>query len=179
MVTKENFYIITGGPGGGKTTLLENLSSKGYSFVPETARQIIKNRLSRGLTPRPEPLIFATGIFEKDLANFMLNTHCSSTLFFDRSLLDSACQIFNCDKNYYDKIKAVTETHRYNNKVFITPPWEEIYQTDTERDQTFKQAVEVYEMLYQWYVQHNYEVLVLPNDSVENRAAFVLNNLNS
>jgi len=176
-VIKENFYVITGGPGGGKTTLLENLLSKGYSFVPETARQIIKERLSLGLTPRPDPLTFATAIFEKDLSNFAMNKEKPSVLFFDRSMLDSACQIFHCDKQHYNQVKATLQANRYNRKVFITPAWEEIYQTDTERDQTFEQSVEVYEMLYQWYVQHDYDVVALPKDSVENRVAFILNHL--
>ena len=29
---KNNFYVITGGPGVGKTTLIDALKSKGYSF---------------------------------------------------------------------------------------------------------------------------------------------------
>ena len=68
---KYNFYVITGGPGAGKTSVLENLASKGYGYIPETARQIIRERLSKGLTPRPGPEIFAKEIFNKDWTNFI------------------------------------------------------------------------------------------------------------
>ncbi len=54
-MTKHNFYVITGGPGGGKTCLLESLASMGYNYIHDTARQIIKERLAKGLTPRPDP----------------------------------------------------------------------------------------------------------------------------
>ena len=79
---KSNFYIITGGPGGGKTSLLESLALKGYNYIPETARHIIKERLSKGLTPRPDPKTFAQEIFEKDWINFIANSRLSSLLFF-------------------------------------------------------------------------------------------------
>ena len=35
-------YVITGGPGIGKTTVIEILSSRGYEIVPEAARIIIE-----------------------------------------------------------------------------------------------------------------------------------------
>ena len=49
-MTKDNFYIITGGPGGGKTSLLEFVAAKGFVYIPETAREIIRERLSKGLS---------------------------------------------------------------------------------------------------------------------------------
>jgi predicted ATPase len=35
-------FIITGGPGAGKTTTLEALAERGYYYVPEVARAIIR-----------------------------------------------------------------------------------------------------------------------------------------
>jgi predicted ATPase len=35
-------YVITGGPGIGKTTIIELLAMKGYKIVPEAARMIIE-----------------------------------------------------------------------------------------------------------------------------------------
>jgi predicted ATPase len=174
-MTKNNFYVITGGPGGGKTALLENLASKGYKYIPETARQIIKERISKGLTPRPDPKTFAREIFTKDCANFISNSDLSSPLFFDRSFMDSAYQLYESDEAGYNKIKEVHLKNRYNNKVFITPPWKEIYQNDAERDQTFEKAIEVYERLDEWYRQHDYDIVVLPKDTIENRTNFILN----
>jgi len=173
-MTKNNFYVITGGPGGGKTSLLENLASKGYSYIPETARQIIKERLSKGLTPRPDAKTFAQEIFNLDWNNFISNTNLSSLLFFDRSFVDSACMLFDADKDSYDKVRSFHLSNSYNNKVFITPPWKEIYHNDEERDQSFEQSVQVYQRLDKWYREHDYDIILLPEDTIENRANFIL-----
>ena len=42
---KDNFYIITGGPGVGKTTLINSLQNNGFQIVQEDARRIIKNQI--------------------------------------------------------------------------------------------------------------------------------------
>jgi len=177
-MTKNNFFIITGGPGGGKTCLIESLASKGYNYIPETARQIIKERLAKGLTPRPDPKIFAREIFDKDWMNYFTNSLQPSLLFFDRSFMDSAGLLFKCDTVAYDKIKDTNLKNRYNNKVFITPPWSEIYHTDNERDQSFEEAIEVYEWLAQWYKQHDYDIVIIPKDTIENRVKFILSQIN-
>jgi predicted ATPase len=175
-VTKHNFYVISGGPGGGKTSLLECLASKGYPYIPETAREIIKERHSQGLSPRPGPKNFAEQIFAKDWANFISNSD-SSILFFDRSFMDSACLLFDADAEAYNKIKDTHVNNRYNNTVFITPPWREIYRNDSERDQSFADAIRVYERLESWYRKHEYNVVILPKDTVDNRAIFILDQI--
>lgn len=43
---QNNFYIITGGPGVGKTTVLNELGKSGYSVVPENARKIIQEQVA-------------------------------------------------------------------------------------------------------------------------------------
>lgn len=179
QVTKHNFFIITGGPGGGKTSLLENLAAKGFSYVPETARQIIRERLSTGLSPRPDPKIFAREMFNRDYANYISNLNFPSLLFFDRSFMDSASLLFECDEVSYNQIRNTHLKKRYNNKIFITPPWKEIYSNDSERDQTFEDATRVYEQLYKWYKKHEYDIVVLPKDTIENRASFILTHVST
>ena len=174
-MTRNNFYVITGGPGAGKTSLLDDLASKGYSYVPETARRIIQERISRGLTPRPDPANFAQQIFDQDWENFISNSNSSSILFFDRSFIDSAWMLFDANVDNYNQIKNTYLANRYNNTVFITPPWKEIFRNDEERDQSFEESVQVYERLDKWYREHGYDIIVLPKESIENRARFVLN----
>ena len=40
-----NFYILTGGPGSGKSTVLKLLSDMGYLTVEETGRNIIQKQI--------------------------------------------------------------------------------------------------------------------------------------
>ena len=176
-MTKNNFFIITGGPGGGKTSLLESLAGQGFVIVPETARQIIRERLRNGLTPRPDPHEFARQIFETDLVNYTSHMNEMQIRFFDRSFLDSALMLFQDDRNYFESIVDHLITRRYNRKVFIAPPWKEIYRNDSERDQTFEEAVCIYEKLYPWYENNGYQLIVLPNESLETRMKFVLDHV--
>jgi predicted ATPase len=50
--------IVTGGPGAGKTTLLAELAARGYATVEESARAIIRERLARGASRRPDAFDF-------------------------------------------------------------------------------------------------------------------------
>ena len=45
---RENFYIITGGPGSGKTSIIEALRKLGYHCVDEVGRKIIREQLLIG-----------------------------------------------------------------------------------------------------------------------------------
>ena len=43
-----NWYVITGAPCSGKTTLIEQLADKGYRTIPETARLYMENEMAAG-----------------------------------------------------------------------------------------------------------------------------------
>ncbi len=66
---------------------------------------------------------------------------------------------------------------RYDSRVFMTPPWREIYVGDAERRQGFDAAVAEYERLAEAYPLLGYRLDVLPRASVAERADFVLNRL--
>jgi predicted ATPase len=174
---KNNFFVITGGPGAGKSSLLQYVNSEGFPCVAETGRKIIKERLLAGLPPRPAVEQFARQMFELDLNNFMSYAAHTSTIFFDRSFLDSALLISESNEVYFEAIKKTLKINRYNNRVFIAPPWEEIYRNDDERDQSFEEAIDTYERLCRWYEKNGYELVLLPKDSIEQRARFVFNNI--
>jgi predicted ATPase len=177
-MTKNNFYVLTGGPGGGKTTLLQALQNMGYNYVPETARAIIKKRLGAGLPPRPAPIEFAMQMFELDTENFITNSGVEAPLFFDRSFLDSAGLIYELNNTVFETVKPFIQANGFNTKVFITPPWREIYSTDTERDQTFEEAQQVYNKLHNWYKANGYNLVVLPEAPIDKRVNFILQHIN-
>jgi predicted ATPase len=178
-MTKENLFVITGGPGAGKTTLLNALKANGYSCVDEMARTLIKEGLQRGLTPRPKQKEFAGLLFEKDLDNYNNCAADNKIYFFDRSFLDSAAMLDDSASNKSGQVISIVNSLRFNNKVFIAPPWEEIFQNDNERDQTYQESIAVYERLYKWYKRNNYDLIILPKVSVLERVEFIITHLNS
>ena len=176
-MTKDNFVVITGGPGAGKTTVLDALAGLGHKFVGETARAIIKERLSRGLTPRPNPDEFARQIFDVDFKNYINHINTSQPVFFDRSFVDSASMIFEADKSDKIMVEDILKTHRFRKRVFIAPPWAAIYQNDSERDQSYDESVEIYEKLRSWYELNDYELIALPKAPVDIRVSFILDRM--
>jgi predicted ATPase len=176
-MTKNNFIVISGGPGGGKTSLLEALSKNGYGYISETGRFIIRERIRQGFSPRPAPEEFARQMFQMDYENFINNAEISDILFFDRSFLDSAFLIHQSDEIFFEKIRDSLITNRFYTKVFMTPPWKEIYTVDSERDQTYDESVVIYEKLSQWYLTNGYELVIVPRQSVEIRMKMILDEI--
>ena len=84
-----NRFVLSGGPGGGKSALLAALAERGYPVVPESARAIIRSRLQSGLAPRPEPAAFAQTIFEQDTQHYQQLQTVDTPCFFDRSVVDA------------------------------------------------------------------------------------------
>ena len=56
-------------------------------------------------------------------------------------------------------------------------PWKNIYVQDNERYETFEQATEIHKYLTKWYTRFNYELIKVPQSTVENRVDFILNNI--
>jgi predicted ATPase len=168
---------VTGGPGAGKTSLLEALARRGYAVVPEVARRIIADRTARGLTRRPPPIEFATAIVEGDIDQYESAGTAAGLVFFDRSLLDSLGMLTELNQLPDGKMRRLLERYPYHPTAFILPPWPEIYHTDSERDQSFEQAVAVYHSVRAWYVRCGYAVIDVPRETVDRRCEFVLRSL--
>lgn len=169
-------FALTGGPGGGKTTLLDELHGRGFEVVSESARAIIRERLDQNLTPRPEPAEFAQEILARDIKAYknLANTSVDKWVFFDRSLFDGLAQCV--EAGAIDWAEAQTYRSRYPiaSIVFALPPWQDIFTQDGERDQTFDDAIRVYESLTRWYEALGFECVDVPTTDVSSRADFVL-----
>tara|TARA_A100001391_G_scaffold117899_1_gene79923 strand:- start:5194 stop:5760 length:567 start_codon:yes stop_codon:yes gene_type:complete len=166
-------FVITGGPGGGKTTLLEALAEQGYRVAPEAARRVIRTRLAQGLPPRPDPAAFAREILASDMDQHRTARALGGVTFFDRGVPDALYMLDLAGAITREEVAALVRRFPYNNTVFLLPPWEDIYGTDAERDQSFEEAVEVFEGMSRWYTQWGYRTVEVPRVSVANRIAFI------
>ena len=93
-------------------------------------------------------------------------------MFFDRGLVDAASALQHMTGE--PALETLARPHPYHRRVFLTPPWPEIYGTDPERRHGLDAAIAEYERLLQDYPALGYEVVVLPKVSVAERAEFVL-----
>ena len=97
-------------------------------------------------------------------------------LFFDRGIPDIIAYLDYIKCNYSNIFIEESYKYRYD-KVFILPPWKEIYISDNERYETFDQAVKINKFLVKWYTKFGYEIKSIPKLSIENRIDFILENV--
>jgi predicted ATPase len=170
--SENNRFVCAGGPGAGKTTVVDALRRRGFYCLPDVARAIIKTRLSSGLSARPEPAEFARAIFDGDVSNYRA-APAHGTCFFDRGVVDALGGLLQCGAMSHDDIGFNLRRYPYNRVVFLFPPWQEIYQTDSERDQTYAESVRVFRSVKSWYSRCGYQTEDVPIGTLAERVAFI------
>jgi predicted ATPase len=173
----DRFVIISGCSGGGKSSLLEELRRRGYPTVEEPGRRIVADELARGgnALPWTDLAAFARRAMTLALEDRRSAAGRQGLVFFDRSLIDAAVALAHVTGD--DVLTPLQTIHRYHRKVFLTPPWPEIYVGDAERRHGFEDAVEEYRRLEAAYPALGYAMTVLPKAPVEARAEFLLHTL--
>jgi predicted ATPase len=171
-------YIITGAPGTGKSTIIDALRQSGHICFDEIARKIIAQELKQGTNRLPwiDIRSFSEMVLEEMLKQKpdVLKEPLS---FLDRGIPD-IIGYFNYTKvtpaaHYFESLRDFP----YQNKVFFTPLWEEIYVTDSERLETTEEAKKISEALFKTYTSLGFNVVEIPKASINERLKFILENI--
>lgn len=164
-------YVITGAPGTGKTALVEALASL-VSVVAEPARELISEH--RAATGEPS-LDDSAALFVERLVDRSIQKYeemAAEVAVYDRGLPDCAAyaRVLGVDPS---PALAESVRRRYENPVFLAPPWKEIYAVDEMRRATFDQVVAFHEALVTVYRSLDYQICRLPLTPVPDRVAVV------
>jgi predicted ATPase len=172
--------IVTGGPGAGKTALLNALQARGHTIVGDSARSIIQRRRASGLSPRPNPLEFANAVLQMDVESFVCHAATRGRVFFERGIPDALGALNAVAPLRDNELRTWLSKYPYCPNVFVLPPWQAIYVNDAERDHTFEHAEWVYHVTRKWYRRlGGYRLIDVPKVSVEERCTYVLDALAS
>jgi predicted ATPase len=173
----DRFVVISGCSGGGKSTLLAELSRRGHAIVQEPGRRIVQEELQANGSALPwrDGVAFARRLVDVALADRLLAQTLSGWVFFDRGLIDAAVALQHLTGER--AIVTLGQSHRFNRRVFFAPPWREIYRIDQERRHGLDVAIAEYERLAHAYTALEYQILILPKATVADRADFVLSGL--
>lgn len=171
-------YVLTGGPGAGKTSLLNELEKKGFVTVPEDGRRIIREQIAINgdALPWMDKEKFAGLMLEASVNAYqkMSEIPGEKTVFFDRGILDVIGYLRLEKIPVPEDLEMKAGEMVYHNHVFILPPWEEIYVNDPERKQTSDIAISTFNCMKTVYLEYGYTVIEVPKISVTQRVEFIL-----
>jgi len=177
-----NLFVITGGPGVGKTTLINELKDAGFLVVEEDARKIIQAQMLKDgdALPWKNKTLYAKLMFEASLHSYEIveQKQHLGTVFFDRGILDAICYMNMENIPISTTVNEIALSNPYASQAFILPPWKEIYQTDNERKQTWEEAMFTFEKMKETYINYGYQVIELPKTDVKTRREFIEKEIN-
>ncbi|WP_019833927.1 AAA family ATPase [Sphingomonas sp. PR090111-T3T-6A] len=173
----QRFVVISGCSGGGKSSLLAELARRGHAVVEEPGRRIVQQELATGghALPWVDGAAFARRAIDLALADRIAAAGRDGWIFFDRGLVDAAVALEHFTGE--PVLEGLCRDHRFHRRVFLAPPWPEIYRVDAERQHGLEEAEAEYRRLAEAYPMLGYDVVLLPRLGVGERADFVLKTL--
>ena len=141
-------------------------------MVEEPGRRIVAEELAGdgAALPWVDPVAFARRAIAMALADRQ-SAPSRGWVFFDRGLIDALVALKHLTGE--PVVETLGRLQRYNQRVFLAPPWPEIHVVDEARRHGLDEAVAEYDRLAAAYPALDYRVSVLPKVSVAARADLV------
>ncbi|USD32627.1 MULTISPECIES: AAA family ATPase [Vibrio] len=164
--------IVTGGPGAGKTTLIEALAEYGYATFSEGSRTLIEQQSQQpeGVLPWTDLPEFARLCLEL-MVEQKLTAQQSQVAFMDRAIADIVAylKVGGCKVEQ----EFLAQSAGYHSQVLSCRPEASIYVQDDVRPHSFEEAVDIHDMLVKTYSELGYQVIEVPWGTVKERVAFI------
>ncbi|HEX7848690.1 MAG TPA: AAA family ATPase [Sphingomonas sp.] len=170
----KHLIVISGCSGGGKSTLLAGLARRGFATVEEPGRRVVREELASSgqALPWVDAAAFARRITAMAQADYDAASALPGPVFFDRGLIDAVVALQQAGGGMV--LADLAARYRYDQRVFLAPPWPELFASDAERRHGLDAAIAEYDRLAVAYPALGYEVILLPKASVAERITFVL-----
>ena len=172
--TKPKRIALTGGPGVGKSTVLDILSRQGYTIVPEAARIIIEQEMQKDGSCLPWRDLQGFQNAASNLQFELENSAEEPIIFSDRGIVDGYAYS-QVGGILVPEVVLANGRDRYQ-AVFILDQLPK-YQTDESRKEDIKTAKTLQVAINSAYIEFGYNPVQVPVLSPEERARFILNKL--
>ena len=181
MPYRPNFFIISGGPGAGKTSIIDKLAGRGFATVAEAGRDILREQAAIGgdATHAGDARAFGELMLARGIADYERMADAGEPVFFDRGIAELAGYYRLIGAPSPARVKRAAEAYRTNAMVFIAPPWREIYRQDAERRQDWAEAARTFELVQGAYMEAGYKPVEIPRDTVARRVSFILSQVDT
>ncbi len=171
-----NWYVITGAPSSGKTTVIKLLEEKGYNVIYEAARIYIDREMEKGKSLdeiRKSEILFQEKVLKIKIETEK-NLPKEKIIFFDRGIPDSDayCRMHGVEN---DEFLKKTLKNCFYKKVFLFETIE--YEKDYARNESEEQQLQIQNLLKDSYEKLDIPVIMVPKMSPDQRFDYVLSNL--
>ncbi len=170
-----NWYVITGGPSSGKTTVLNELAKLGYLIYPEAARVFIDREMAKGKSLRE--IRGNEADFQKRVLKIKIRVEKEAPkdkiVFFDRAIPDSIAYYQICGLDPKEVLKfCQRKTYR---KIFFLEQLP--FNQDYARVEDGKTVKKLNKLLKKSYQNLGYEVVTIPVMPIRERVKRILNEI--
>lgn len=150
----------------------------GYCASEELSRQFIQEQMEGEgrLLPWVDRLGYSEEMLKRRIYQFN-ETPAHELWFFDRGIPDLIAYIRKDGLDVPDIYYEAAQEYRYQQIVFLTPPWEQIHTNDAERFESFAEAMDIHAEIERIYIEVGYTCVTLPKTTVSERAAYILNTI--
>lgn len=167
--------VITGGPGTGKSSVIQELKIKNYYCFDEISRAVILEARQEGIEQLflEQPIKFSERLLKGRLRQYRdAQSIAQDIAFYDRGLPDVLAYLDFFNTPYEDTFTTTCVNNPYET-VFILEPWEAIFTKDNERYESFEEALLIDKALKNTYKLLGYQPVVVPKCSVAERVKFI------
>lgn len=176
---KQQKIVLIGGPGTGKTTVLNTLKEKGFFCFDEISRAVTLKAQEQGIDQLflKQPLLFSEMLLKGREEQFLeANKIEKDIIFFDRGIPDVYAYLNYFKTEFPPVFIEKSKTYTYD-LIFHFSPWKEIHTTDNERYESFEEAITIDTFLTKSYKELGYKLIEVPFGSINDRTNFIINTL--
>ena len=169
--------VLIGGPGTGKSSIINELISRGFYCKQEISREVTLEAQKKGIDQLflTDPLLFSNLLLEGREKQFLdTNNSKEEIIFFDRGIPDVHAYLEFYNTEYPAYFIEKSNAYLYT-KVFMLPPWKDIYTSDNERYENFNQATKIHHHLKKTYQNIGYKICNVPFGTIQERTNYILN----
>ena len=179
--------MITGGPSTGKTSVIQELEHRGYRCIPELVRGLTaaeknanaeETMVTNPILSVKDPYAFNNKLLQGRIAQYRSAENTDGELvFFDRGIPDTHAYMACFGQSYDAAFERPAYDYRYH-QILLMPPWRDIYNTDSERFESFEESERIFTALKNTYQDFGYAITLIPIGSVTERTDFILDLVN-
>ena len=162
---KNEKIIISGPPGSGKTTIINELITRGYTCLPEIGPINIQNKKIK-----KDKMLLSEFLFKKRKKQY--DIIINKLAFYDRSIVDVIAYLDFWQQEYPNKWNHIINECQYSKNIFYTSNWQKIYKTTESRKEKYTESIKIDTILRKTYLKFNYNIIDVPKLNVTQRVDF-------